>query len=269
MATVAPALRQRLTAQVGKYAPRYTGDLEAAGVKISSERFITIVAAIGAFAWVALLVALRPDPVMALLLLLPCAGGAYYGGRFYLKRKREKRIEAFRDQLEGALRTLAGGVRVGLGIRQALVLTSEQSREPTKSEFMRVVALSNLGLSVLDAFDQLALRMTNTETVVLARVVRVQAQSGGDLGSVLEGLAGTIRDRRRLRRRVTAITAQGRATAWLLGLLPLIVGAFVFTQGDLREAMIDTTLGRLFLGIALGLDALAIYSLGKIARIDP
>jgi tight adherence protein B len=124
-------------------------------------------------------------------------------------------------------------------------------------------------LSVLDAFDQLALRMTNTETVVLARVVRVQAQSGGDLGSVLEGLAGTIRDRRRLRRRVTAITAQGRATAWLLGLLPLIVGAFVFTQGDLREAMIDTTLGRLFLGIALGLDALAIYSLGKIARIDP
>jgi len=149
------------------------------------------------------------------------------------------------------------------------VLTSEQSREPAKTEFMRVVGLSNVGLSILDAFDQLALRMTNTETAVLARVIRVQAQTGGDLGSVLEGLAGTIRDRRRLRRRVSAITAQGKATAWLLGLLPIAVGCFVLTQAELRDAMIGTLIGRGFLAVALALDGLAIFSLGKIARIDP
>jgi tight adherence protein B len=167
------------------------------------------------------------------------------------------------------LRTLAGGVRVGLGIRQALVLTSEQSREPAKTEFMRVVGLSSLGVSILDAFDQLALRMTNTETAVLARVVRVQAQTGGDLGSCLEGLAGTIRDRRRLRRRVKAITAQGRATAWLLGLLPIDVGGFILTQDELRADMLYSALGHVFVAISLGLDALAIASLMKITRLDP
>jgi len=103
---------------------------------------------------------------------------------------------------------------------------------------------------------------------VLARVVRVQAQTGGDLATVLEGLAGTIRDRRRLRRRVRAVTAQGRATAWLLGLLPLGVGAFTATQDELRAAMLGTLIGQIFLGAALALDALAIVVLTRITRID-
>ena len=269
MAAVAPAIWKPFAARVNVYAQRYAGNLEAAGLEISPARILAAVAAAAAILWLGLLVALRPDPALGLLLLVPCSALCALGGRIYLGRKRAKRIEAFREQLEGALRTLAGSVRVGLGIRQALVLTSEQSREPAKSEFMRVVALSNLGLSVLDAFDQLALRMPNSETAVLARVIRVQAQTGGDLGSVLEGLAGTIRDRRRLRRRVSAVTAQGRATAWLLGLLPIAVGLFVLSQVELRDAMLNTGLGRVLLAVALGLDALAVGTLGKIARIDP
>jgi tight adherence protein B len=188
----------------------------------------------------------------------------------YLQNRRNARISAFRAQLEGALRTLAGGVRVGLGIRQALVLTAEQAREPAKSEFTRIVGLGNVGVNTLDAFDQLAERMALTETAVLAQVLRVQSQTGGDLATVLEGLAGTIRDRRRLLRRVSAITAQGRATAWLLGLMPLAVGSFImFTQPDLREATLYSNLGRIFLASSLGLDALAIACLIKITRVDP
>lgn len=269
MATVGPGVWRPLEARFTRYAEQYGGDLEAAGLKVSPLRVLAGVTAAAGVLWVALVLAVRPEPAIALLLVVPCGAVCAFGGRIYLRRKREKRIAAFREQLEGALRTLSGAVRVGLGIRQALVLTSEQSREPAKTEFMRVVALSNLGMSVLDAFDQLALRMVTPETAVLARVIRVQSQTGGDLGSVLEGLAGTIRDRRRLRRRVSAITAQGRATAWLLGLLPLAVGLFVLSQTQLRDAMLYTGVGRILLAIALGLDALAILSLSKIARIDP
>jgi tight adherence protein B len=85
---------------------------------------------------------------------------------------------------------------------------------------------------------------------------------------VLEGLAGTIRDRRRLRRRVKAITAQGRATAWLLGMLPLVIGAVIATQDELRDPMLHSIIGQILLGIALGLDALAIFCLVKITKID-
>ena len=270
MAAVAPGgFWQPIEARFARYAERYAGNLEAAGLQVAPVRILAAVTAAAGVLWVALVAALHPDPPVALLLVVPCGAAAAFGGRIYLRRKREKRIAAFREQLEGALRTLAGAVRVGLGIRQALVLTSEQSQEPARTEFMRVVALSNLGMSILDGFDQLALRMVTPETAVLARVIRVQSQTGGDLGTVLEGLAGTIRDRRRLRRRVSAITAQGRATAWLLGMLPLAVGLFVLSQAQLREAMLGTGVGRILLAIALALDALAVFSLSKIARIDP
>jgi tight adherence protein B len=256
-------------ARLGKLGARFETDLEAAGMSTEPHHFVFVLAGVAIGLWVVILLLLRPSPVWALLALAACGGFALYAGRAHLRRKRARRIAQFAEQLEGALRTLAGGVRVGLGIRQALVLTSEQSRDPVKTEFMRVVGLSNLGVSILDAFDQMALRMTNTETAVLARVVRVQAQTGGDLGTVLEGLAGTIRDRRRLRRRVKAITAQGRATAFLLGALPLGVGCFVLTQGELRDSMLFTWLGQMFLAIALALDALAVFALVRITKIDP
>jgi len=256
-------------AHFGKFGERFATDLEAAGMTMEPQNFAFVLVGVALVPWLALLVLLRPAPLAGVLMLAASALFAYFGGRAFLKQRRVKRIALFTDQLEGALRTLAGGVRVGLGIRQALTITSEQSREPAKSEFMRVVGLSNLGLSILDAFDQLALRMTNTETAVLARVVRVQSQTGGDLGTVLEGLAGTIRDRRRLRRRVRAVTAQGRATAWLLGLLPLGVGAFVLTQDELRDAMLQTLPGHIFLAVALLLDAVAVFVLVRMTRIDP
>jgi tight adherence protein B len=258
-----------LFARIGKFGSRFAVDLEFAGMRIEPQHFVFVLVGVSIAMWVLLLLLLRPAPLIGLLLFVGTAAGSLGGGRMYLRQRGARRVAKFTDQLEGALRTLAGAVRVGLGIRQALVLTSEQSREPARSEFMRVVGLSNLGVSILDAFDQLAQRMTNTETAVLARVVRVQAQTGGDLGSTLEGLAGTIRDRRRLRRRVSAITAQGRATAWLLGSLPLGVGVFVLTQNELRDAMLLTTMGRMFLALSLGLDALAIFALTRITRIDP
>lgn len=248
---------------------RLRDDIEMAGLSVDVERLALAIMGVAAIPWVGFSILMKPAPsTVFLTLIASCAVTAFFT-HMYLQRRRRARVAAFRSQLEGALRTLAGGVRVGLGIRQALVLTAEQSREPAKSEFTRIVGLSNVGVNTLDAFDQLAARMALTETDVLARVLRVQSETGGDLASVLESLAGTIRDRRRLMRRVSAITAQGRATAWLLGLMPIGVGSFVLTQAELREAMLFTTLGRIFLAGALGLDALAIVCLMKITRIDP
>jgi tight adherence protein B len=249
---------------------RFRDDVELSGVPIDLERLGLAMMGIAAIPWLAFTIVVRPPALLIALALMASVSATAYFTHLYLRSRRNARVSAFRGQLEGALRTLAGGVRVGLGVRQALVLTAEQAREPAKSEFMRIVGLSNVGVNTLDAFDQLAARMELTETDVLARVLRVQSQTGGDLATVLEGLAGTIRDRRRLLRRVSAITAQGRATAWLLGFMPMGVGAFILaTQPQLREAMLVTNLGRVFLASALGLDVLAVACLMKITRIDP
>jgi len=244
------------------------GDMDVAQIKIEPQQFAIVLLCAGVAVWFVTLLLVRPNPLVGILLIGACVLPAFYFGRSYVRYKRAARIAKFQDQLEGAMRALGGGLRVGLGIRQAMILVSEQSRDPVRYEFMRVTGLTNMGIGILDAFDQLALRMTNPETAMLARVIRVQAQTGGDLAGVLDNLAGTIRDRRRLQRRIAAITAQGRATGWMLGLLPPGVGGFILiAEPMLRDAMLKTPVGQLSLAAALFLDALAIFTLMKIGTI--
>jgi len=259
-----------IVARVVGFGSGFRNDLELAGMRIDPTRYGVVAIGIGAAAWTASILLVRPNLIVGLLLSVVWGAATIYGAGWYVRFRRKRRIAQFQDQLESALRGLAGGVRVGLGIRQAFVMTAEESREPLRAEFTRVVGLNNLGVSILDAFDQMAARMTNPETAMLARVLRVQPQTGGNLGGVLLGLADTIRDRRRLLRRISAITAQGRATGWLLGLLPLGLGIFLVAfEPALRHAMLFTLVGQLFLGVALALDAISIVTIMKIVQIDP
>jgi tight adherence protein B len=104
---------------------------------------------------------------------------------------------------------------------------------------------------------------------MFARVVRVQQQTGGDLAKVLEKLGGTIRDRRRVFRKMGALTAQGRFGAFIIGGLPILVGGFVIsTQPDMGHALMHTTPGLIALGIVAGLEICAIFALSRILRFD-
>jgi tight adherence protein B len=258
-----------ISKRIERFGHGFAGDMEIVGMSMDPTLFGFIFAGGGVSVWVMALVLLAPPLPAGIALFALCVGGALLIGRAYIRRRKASCIATFQDQLEGSLRTLAGGVRVGLGIRQAIGMVGEQSRNPSRHEFTRVVGLTNLGLSIFDAFDQLAVRMSNPETGMLARVIRVQAQTGGDLASVLENLAGTIRDRRRLKRKVNAITAQGRATGWLLGFIPIGVGAFlVIAEPQLRDAMFHTLIGQIMLAASLGFDGLAIFSLMRITKLE-
>jgi tight adherence protein B len=107
------------------------------------------------------------------------------------------------------------------------------------------------------------------DLMLFLRCVRVQAQTGGDLAAVLETLAATIRDRRRVRRKMGALTAQGRFGAVIIGGLPFLVGGFVVsTQTDMRDALFNTVPGWACLGGVFVLEALAVFTLAKILKLD-
>jgi tight adherence protein B len=258
-----------LARRIERFGNGFSGDMEITGMTIPPARFGFIVVGSGMALWVVALVLLAPPLILGVALFVLFEGGALFAARAYVQGRKASRIAKFQDQLETSLRTIAGGLRVGLGVQQAIVMVGERSREPARHEFTRLVGLTNLGMSIFDAFDQLAVRMNIPETGMLARVIRVQAQSGGDLASVLDNLADTIRDRRRLKRRVSAITSQGRATGWLLGFIPIGVGLFlVVAEPQLRDASLHTLLGQVFLAASLGLDGLAIFTLMQITKLD-
>ena len=260
---------QTVVERVRNFGSFYRYELDVADVKVRSEDLGYIVLTVSALVWFATIVVFHPSVLFGALYLPMVLGLSLYGVKVYLRARVARRIKQFHQQLEGVMRSLAGAVRVGLGLRQALVLVTAQSRDPARRELTRVIGASNLGTSIFDALDEMGRRLPLSETQMLARVIRVQSQSGGDLAEVLEGLAETIRDRRRFDRRLTGLIAQSRATAWLLGLLPLFMCAFILlTQPQLRDAVLTTGLGRSIIAIGILLDAAAVFFLVRLTKLD-
>jgi tight adherence protein B len=243
--------------------------LDRADMTIKPEEFALLIVGIGVILWLAIVLLVHTSTLVSALILPVSFALAIMGGNLYLKIRGDKRVNSFVTQLELVLRMLAGALRVGLGLRQAIILVTEEIPDPARREFMRVIGRTNLGLPIVDALDELARSMPTNEMQMFTKVVRVQQSTGGDLAKVLEKLAATIRDRRRVIRKMGALTAQGRFGAFIIGALPVLVGGFVVsTQPEMGNALEHTFPGEVALGIFVTLEGLAIYSLSRILRFD-
>ncbi len=214
--------------------------------------------------------AFRPPLPADIVLVLLGGIGAYGAVNFFLKITLAKRQAAFMPQLELVLRMLAGSLGVGLGLRQAVVLVTEDVVDPARSEFLRIIGRTNIGISILDAIDEMAERMPSSEMSMTARAIRVQSQTGGDLAKVLDNVATTIQARRTLMAKMAALTAEGRISGIVILAIPFAVGGFIaVAQPAMGHAMLFTLIGQASLGGALLLELAAGFSLKQIMRFDP
>jgi tight adherence protein B len=143
-------------------------------------------------------------------------------------RLRKKRA-AFAEQLPDNLQVMASAMRAGHSFIGALAVVTEDSPEPSASEFRRVVADEQLGVPLEDALRSAVERMDNRDLAQVALVAALQRETGGNTAEVLERVTETIRERFQLRRLVKTLTAQGRMSRWIVSALPigllLIIGA--------------------------------------------
>ncbi|MDQ6931997.1 MAG: type II secretion system F family protein [Candidatus Eremiobacteraeota bacterium] len=246
-----------------------SSQLDRAGIKLKVEEIVLAILGIAVVLWIAASLLLHPS-LLGGLAMLPVAVSLSAGAFFlWVKMKVKRRLSGFVKQLELALRLMAGGLRVGLGLRQSLVLVTEEIPEPAKLEYMRVIGQTNIGVNIFDALDDLAVRMPSNETLMMARVIRIQSQTGGDLGKILEHLAGTIKDRRSIGRKIDSLTSEGKASAAVLMALPLLVGGFIcLTQPEMGHALLFTFIGRAALCIVAVLETLGIFTMAQILRVN-
>ena len=254
---------------VRKYAAAFQKDIDKADLAVKPEDFLMILSAVGAVVWIGSIFLYHLSLTLQLAALPLVVSATIVCGIFYLRFRGAQRIKGFGDQFEMALRMMSGALRVGLGFRQAIILVTEEVPNPARRELLRVIGRANIGINILDALDEMSRSVPSSETLMFARVVRVQQQTGGDLAKVLEKLAITIRDRRRVLRKMNALTSQGRMGAMIIGGLPVLVGGFVMlTQPDMKQAMLHTFPGWCMLGIALLLELAAAFVLSKILVLD-
>jgi tight adherence protein B len=191
--------------------------LERAGLNIRAGEFLvlTISAAFVAFA----LGALFGNLVVAVIL----AASVGMCTRFGITVLAERRLAKFDAQLETSLSLMAGSLRAGFGIMQALDAVARESEAPTSEEFRRLVMESRLGRDLGDSLEALAERVKSEDFDFVVQAIDIHRQVGGDLAEVLDKVASTIRDRNRVRRQVRTLSAEGKLEAGILLALPFVM----------------------------------------------
>jgi tight adherence protein B len=247
----------------------FTDDLERAAIKMHSEQIVVGIIGFGVSAWLCTVALLRPGFLVAGILLPVMVGIAMLVFRSFVRGRAQKRAKQFNEQLEMVLRMMSSGLRVGLGLRQALVLVTEDVADPARVEFARAVGETNIGMTLNDALEGLGRRMPSDELRMMIDAIRVQSQTGGNLAKILDHLAATIKARREIRRKVAALTGEARAGAWVIGVLPIFVGSFVMgTQATMRDAMLGTTIGHIGFGLFFVLEGLGVLTLRQLLQFE-
>lgn len=202
--------------------------------------------------------------------VLTLAGSAGMAVIHQLVRRRRRRNERHRasEQIADAVGGMSAGLRAGLSLPQSLAYSRDEADEPLRSDLARLVERIELGTPVGQALSDWAEAQGSEDAFLIVGVLDLHRRSGGDLPSVLDSLAETLRERRAAYREVRALTAQARLSGVILGMLP--IGFFGFLLLTSRQEMlqaIGTPLGGTALGIGLALEMLAFLWIRHLLEV--
>ncbi|MCL4835412.1 MAG: type II secretion system F family protein [Caldilineaceae bacterium] len=205
-----------------KFGSRLAMELAQAGAQLTPAEFIAI--NIGMIVGSLLLGLLIAKTIVAGLALSVVAA---FGPRFWLKRKKDKRMSEFQQQLPDVLNLIVGSLRAGYGLIQAMKLVSQEMPSPSKDEYTRVVNEISLGYSLQQALAHLVERMESEDLLMVVTAINIQNEVGGNLGNILESIAATIRDRVKLEGDIRTLTSMQRMTGYMLAAMPFFVAVIL------------------------------------------
>lgn len=220
--------------RVARWLDHLEGKLAQAGMELAPERLLLFMAgATGAIAVLLPVVLgfidmLHSATTLLLILVFAVAVGVV-APLLWLERKATKRIKKFEAQFPVALDIFVRGLRAGHPVPGALELLVEEMPDPIGSEFAMVVAEISYGYDLRDALANLANRVRTSDIQMFSVCVAIQAETGGNLADVLDGLSKVIRERQSMVLKVRALASEGKMTAIVLSVLPIGTFLFVFT----------------------------------------
>ncbi len=200
----------------------FSRELAAAGIRMRGEEYLAL--------W--LIVTIVPACLMLLFGAHPLSAAAVIPfGIFlpplYVQSAKAKRLRKFEKQLGDALLLIANSLRAGFSFLQAMSNISEEMQDPIGKEFALTVREINMGVDMDTALDNMVDRVRSTDLMIMVAAVKIQRQVGGNLLEILVNISSTIKDRVRLRNDIHVMTAQGRVSALIIGLLPVFLACML------------------------------------------
>jgi tight adherence protein B len=178
--------------------------------------------------------------------------GAYLLPMRFLKWRQGRRLKSFNRRLPDTLSLLSNALKAGLSLPQAIEAVAATSTPPISDELWRAIRELNLGTAMPQALANMVRRVGSEDLDLIVTAISIQASTGGNLSRILDGISHTIRQRVQIKSQISAMTAQMRASGWIITLLPFIVAGIldVITPSYFRIMFTEES-GRALLVLAL------------------
>ena len=214
------------------------------GLLWSKRQFFIVSGALGAFLFVAGLLS-GAGPLAAVAMSFAGAFGLPRWMLSFLKKRRENKfLNAFPDAVDVIVR----GVKSGLPLLDCLKMITVDSPEPLKSEFRAIVDTQAIGMPLGEACGKLYDQMPVPEANFFGIVISIQQRAGGNLAETLANLSRVLRDRKKMKAKIQAMSQEAKASASIIGCLPLAVMTLVYISSPQYISLLWTEpLGRLML----------------------
>lgn len=234
--------------------------LAQAQVSLRTVEFAYLMAASGTGA--AILGRVAGAPMLAVLLAFVVGGMVPY---FVVVLKARKRSKAFENQLPDLLLTMAASLKVGHSFRQSMQSVVDEGSPPASKEFERVLHEARLGRPVDQALAAMTTRMDSKNLEFVVNAVMIQRQVGGSLAELFDIVAETIRFRQQFARKIKALTAMGRASAYVLVGLPFFMAALLTIMNpSYMDPLYHTSNGHKIIVIGLVMMCIGAFVLKRI-----
>lgn len=239
--------------------------IQQAGLEISKGAFFAASGACAVVLGLAVLL-LIGSPLAALGALLVGGLGV---PNWTLGFLRARRIKKFVHEFPGCIDVIVRGVKAGLPLGDCFRVVASEAPEPVRSEFVKVVEAQSVGMTMGEAVDRFAARVPVPEVSFFSIVINLQQKAGGNLSESLSNLSSVLRDRRKMKEKVKAISTEAKASAWIIGSLPFIVSSIVyFTNPPYMMLLFTTTTGNIIIGGSLFWMSIGVFIMRQMINFD-
>lgn len=191
------------------------------------------------------------------------------GMNFFLKRAVDRRKRAFLEEFPNAIDIVTRGVKTGLPLGDCLNAIAKEGQEPLRTEFRKIVDDIAVGLTVPQALQRLTQRVPLTEANFFSVVVTIQSQLGGNLSEALGNLSNVLRERKMMKQKIKAFSAEAKASGMIIASMPVAVGGILsLTSPDYIGLLFSEFTGNIVLGFCAIWMATGVIVMRNMIRFD-
>jgi tight adherence protein B len=249
----------------GRQRTSLSARIEQAGLSITKQQYLIGSVLFGAF--LAVCAYIKSDsPLLALLVGVIGMAGL---PQLALSRLRIRRINKFIANFPTAIDIIVRGIKAGLPLGDTIRIAAAESPEPVKSEFRRVVESLSVGMTLPEAVERMAQRVPIAETNFFSIVIAIQGKAGGNLSEAIGNLSRVLRERKKMKGKISAMSMEAKASAAIIGAVPfLVVGALYVSSPHYISPLWTTIHGRMIMGIAVCWMGVGVAMMKKMVAFD-